>query len=121
MQGYILKRSETDYVVNCDAQGKGGYNVVPRILDPSNAYSIWDVDAYITEHPEMLIDMQAIDAEEARKTEIASLKAYLSSTDYIYPKCLELGLDINIEYAEVVQKRKEARIRIQELEISLTL
>ena len=121
ISGFILRRSETDYVVNCDAQGKGGYNVVPRILDPSNEYSIWDVDAYIVEHPEMLIDMQAIDAEEARKTEIATLKAYLSSTDYIYPKCLELGLDVNVEYTEVVQRRKDARMRIQELETSLTL
>ena len=24
--GYILKRSETDYVINCDALGNGGYN-----------------------------------------------------------------------------------------------
>ena len=47
--------------------------------------------------------------------EIASLKAYLSSTDYIYPKCLELGLSVNVEYPEVVQKRKEARARIQTL------
>ena len=62
--GYVIKRSEIDYVINCDALGRGGYNVVPRILDPSNAYSIWDVDAYIAEHPEMLIDMQAIEAEE---------------------------------------------------------
>lgn len=49
--------------------------------------------------------------------EIASLKSYLSSTDYIYPKCLELGLDVDIEYADVVSQRKSARTRIQELEV----
>ncbi len=64
MTGYVIKRSEIDYVINCDAQGKGGYNVVPRILDPCNEYSIWDVDAYIAEHPEMLLDLTAIEAEK---------------------------------------------------------
>ena len=49
------------------------------------------------------------------KKVIAFLKSYLSSTDYIYQKCLELGLDVNVEYTEVVQKRKEARARIQTL------
>jgi hypothetical protein len=48
--------------------------------------------------------------------EIASLKTYLSQTDYIYPKCQELGLDVTYVYPDVIQKRKDARIRIQELE-----
>ena len=113
---FILKRSETDYVIGCDAQGNGGYNVVPKELDPYNAYTIEEVEAYLVEHPEMLLDSAQIEAEEIRNNEIASLKAYLSSTDYIYPKCLELGLDVNIEYADTVAQRKEVRARIQELE-----
>ena len=48
--------------------------------------------------------------------EIASLKTYLSQTDYIYPKCQELDLDVTYVYPDVVQKRKEVRLRIQELE-----
>ena len=50
------------------------------------------------------------------KEEIVQLKNFLTSTDYIYPKCLELGLDVNIEYADTVAQRKVARVRIQELE-----
>ena len=69
----------------------------------------------------ILADPPAPTQEELDSREIASLKAYLSSTDYIYPKCLELGLDVNAEYSEVVQRRKDARMRIQELETSLTL
>ena len=69
----------------------------------------------------ILADPPSPSQSELDAQEIASLKAYLSSTDYIYAKCLELGLDVNIEYAEVVQRRKDARIRIQELETSLTL
>ena len=114
--GYVIKRSDTDFVVNCDSHGIGGYNVVPKDIDPYNAYTIEEVEAYLVEHPDMLLDLEAIESKKARLAEITSLKTYLSSTDYIYPKCLELGLDVNIEYADKVAQRKEARARIQELE-----
>jgi hypothetical protein len=116
MIGYVLRRSETDYVINCDSQGNGGYNVVPKDIDPTNKYTIEEVKSYLAEHPEMLIDIGKINEENAKQREIATLKAYLSSTDYIYPKCLELGLDVNIEYADTVAERIAARARIQELE-----
>ena len=119
--GHVIKRSEIDYVINCDAQGKGGYNVVPKEIDPHNAYTLEEVRTYLLDNPDILLDLEAIESEKSRIAEIATLKSYLAETDYIYPKCLELGLDVNIEYAEVVQRRKEARIRIQELETSLTL
>lgn len=68
-----------------------------------------------TGHP-ILADPPALSQEELEAAEIASLKSYLSSTDYIYPKCIELGLDVNQEYADIVDQRKAARVRIQELE-----
>jgi hypothetical protein len=117
MTGFVLKRSETDYVINCDAQGNGGYNVVPKEIDPYNKYTIAQVEAYLAEHPERLLDAEAIEAEKQKQQEITSLKGYLADTDYIYPKCLELGLDVDVEYAEVVSQRKLARNRIQELEV----
>jgi len=113
--GYVIKRTETDYVINCDAQGNGGYNVVPKEVDPHNAYTLEEVRTYLLDNPEMLLDLEAIESEKSRIAEIATLKSYLAETDYIYPKCLELGLDVNVEYTEVVQKRKEARARIQTL------
>jgi len=112
---YVLKRSETDYVINCDSLGNGGYNVVPKELDPDNAYTLEEVRNYILDNPEMLLDGDALEARRLKRLEVLKLKTYLSSTDYIYPKCLELGLDVNVEYAEVVQKRKETRARIQTL------
>ena len=115
--GYVIKRTETDYVINCDSQGNGGYNVVPKEVDPHNAYTIEEVEAYLAEHPEHLLDAEAIEAERQKQQELSSLKDYLADTDYIYPKCLELGLDVDIEYAEVVSQRKLARNRIQELEV----
>jgi hypothetical protein len=113
--GYVIKRTETDYVINCDAQGNGGYNVVPKEIDPHNAYTLEEVRTYLLDNPDMLLDLEAIESEKSRIAEIATLKSYLAETDYIYPKCLELGLDVNVEYTEVVQKRKEARARIQTL------
>lgn len=115
--GYVIKRTETDYVINCDAQGNGGYNVVPKEIDPHNAYTIAQVEAYLAEHPEHLLDAEAIEAERQKQQELSYLKDYLAGTDYIYPKCLELGLDVDIEYADVVAQRKSARTRIQELEV----
>jgi len=115
--GYVIKRTETDYVINCDAQGNGGYNVVPREIDPHNAYTLEEVRTYLLDNPDMLLDLEAIESEKSRIAEIATLKSYLAETDYIYPKCLELGLDVDIEYAEVVSQRKLARNRIQELEV----
>ena len=64
----------------------------------------------------ILIDPPSPIQSELDAREIASLKAYLSSTDYIYPKCLELSLDVNIEYADTVAERIAARSRIQEVE-----
>ena len=115
MTGYVLKRSETDYVVDCDSNGQGGYNVVPKEIDPHNAYTLEEVRTYILDNPDMLLDLEAIESEKSRIAEIATLKSYLADTDYIYPKCLELGLDVDIEYADVVSQRKSARTRIQEL------
>lgn len=113
--GYVIKRTETDYVINCDAQGNGGYNVVPREIDPHNAYTLEEVRTYLLDNPDMLLDLEAIESEKSRIAEIATLKSYLAETDYIYPKCLELGLDVNVEYPEIVQQRKESRARIQTL------
>lgn len=58
-----------------------------------------------------------------RTREIASLKAYLSETDYVISKLNELKLEdeegyeeAKTQYSDVLKKRKEARARINELE-----
>jgi len=83
--GHVIKRSETDYVINCDAQGKGGYNVVPKEIDPHNAYTLEDVRTYLLDNPEMLLDMQAIETErltrEARARRDTLLKETVDSVN----------------------------------------
>ena len=115
---YVIKRNSLDYIINCDSEGSGGYNVVPKDIDPHNAYTIAQIETYLAEHPEHLIDAEVIEAERQRQQEITSLKDYLADTDYIYPKCLELALDVDVIYADVVAQRKLTRTRIQELEAS---
>lgn len=83
--GYIKKRSETDYVVNCDAQGNGGYNVVPKEVDPHNAYTLEEVRTYLLDNPEMLLDLEAIEMErlsrEARARRDTLLKETVDSVN----------------------------------------
>lgn len=60
---YIIKRNDQDYVINTDGNGLGGYNVVPKSVDPHNAYTIEEVEAYIAEHPEDVLDMDVVNAK----------------------------------------------------------
>ena len=113
---YVLKEKDM-YWIGCNDTQPYTQSAYPvSELDENCLYTIEQVEAYLVEHPEALLDMTVIKQERARTQEIAQLKTYLTSTDYIYPKCLELGLDVNTEYAEVVEQRKNARARIQELE-----
>ena len=61
MFGKVIIRNDSDYVINCDEQGRGGYNVVPLSVDPLNKYSLDDVRAYTIAHPEDVLDMEAIE------------------------------------------------------------
>lgn len=76
--------------------------------------------------PVLIDDEQVINTEEykaeVKANEIASLKQYLSDTDYVVAKLNELRLDDEEEYeaekakySDVLKKRKEARARINEL------
>ena len=83
--GYVIKRTETDYVINCDSQGNGGYNVVPKEIDPHNAYTLEEVRTYILDNPDMLLDLKAIEMErltrEARARRDTLLKETVDSVN----------------------------------------
>lgn len=85
MQGHILKRSETDYVIDCDSQGQGGYNVVPMEIDPSNAYTLEDVRNYLLDNPDMLLDSAQIETDrltsEARARRDTLLKEVVDTVN----------------------------------------
>lgn len=77
--------------------------------------------------PVLIDDEQVINTEEykaeVKANETATLKQYLSDTDYVISKLNELKLEDEAEYeaekakySDVLNKRKEARARINELE-----
>ena len=77
--------------------------------------------------PVLIDDEQVINTEryktEVKTNEIATLKQYLSDTDYVVAKLNELRLDDEeeyeaekVKYSDVLKKRKEARAMINELE-----
>lgn len=77
--------------------------------------------------PVLIDDEKVINTDEykteVKTNEIATLKQYLSDTDYIISKLNELKLEDEAEYeaekakySDILKKRKEARVRINELE-----
>ena len=86
---------------------QGGYRW--RVVDGKLSEEVYDSD---------LVE------EIARVNEILSLKDYLEETDYVISKLNEAKLEseeefetLKIQYEDVLQKRKVARARINELEI----
>lgn len=83
--------------------------------------------AYINNEIVEVEDIEVMNSEEYKNAqkewEIKKLKRYLNDTDYVITKLNEAKIEddeefnnLKIEYAEVLTKRKEARVRINELE-----
>ncbi|MGH0053809.1 MAG: phage tail assembly chaperone [Sphaerochaetaceae bacterium] len=112
--GYVLKRSETDYVVNGDLQGNGGYNVVPREIDPGNLYTLEEVRDYLFDNPDMLLDAQAINIEriaaESRERRDSLLQ---SVVDAMNPIRWEL---LSEEQKQVWREYRQALLDVPEQE-----
>lgn len=66
----------------------------------------------------ILEDLPELSEKEQAQNEIAELKAYLESTDYIACKIAE-GAATTEEYADELAKRAESRAKINELEETL--
>ena len=55
--GNVIKRSDDDFIVLADLDKVGsGYNVVPKDVDPFNAYDIEEVRTYCEENPDKVFD-----------------------------------------------------------------
>lgn len=118
--GYVIKRNDVNYVVNVDLNDiNSGYNVVPKSVDPYNAYEIDDVKTYCENNSDKVLTQHPKTQEEQSKSEIEQLKQYLKDTDYAVIKCNEQGLDIDVEYPNLKNERQTARNRINELESNL--
>lgn len=116
MFGYVIKRSENDYIVNLDLNDLyAGYNVVPKTVDPYNKYNIEDVRAYCKANPSMVLEVHPLEAKERLKRELYRHELYLRDTDYMAIKCAEKGMSMASAYPDEYIKRQQARDRINEL------
>ena len=86
------------------------YTKVAEWCNESNQYHIEDIDNYYA-----VVKNSEQTEEERKEIEISELKDYLSATDYVVIKIAE-GSATSAEYADVLDNRKKARKRINELE-----
>lgn len=82
---------------------------------------------YLNGEIQEVLDEKVINTNEYKNTqkewEIKKLKRYLNDTDYIITKLNEAKIEddelfnsLKTEYSDILTKRKEARVRINELE-----
>lgn len=104
----IYSRTDGTFVVD-------GYHVCPKDIDPAGKYDIEELKTYLLDHPEALQPEPLPpppSPEQLRAAEIASLKAYLASTDWYIVRMMDTGEAVP---DEIKEERAKARARINEL------
>ena len=86
---------------------RGNFVEIPATEDGDTSY---ECDCYRTTNP------NATFKQLNEKDLLIQLHQLLDSTDWVYAKCAELGLDAEVEYRNLVADRKEARRLIREYE-----
>ena len=118
--GYVIKFNDNQFNVGVDLDNYySGYGVVPRTEDPDNMYDIEDVREYCRNNPSKVLTKHPLEDKIMAQMEIDTLKAFLNKTDYVVIKSVEEGDSARTSYAGIIDKRKEARARINELETLL--
>lgn len=80
--GIVLKRNDDDYVINVDVNDyNSGYDVVPKSVDPYNAYDIDDVKAYCEQNPDKVITEHPLESYAQQLQELAEQQAQLDSVN----------------------------------------
>lgn len=80
--GIVLKRNDDDYVINVDVNAyNSGYNVVPKFVDPYNAYDIDDVKAYCEQNPDKVITEHPLESYIRKLQELNEEQAQLDSVN----------------------------------------
>ena len=55
--GKVIIRNDSDFVIQVDPTQYGsGYNVVPKSVDPWNAYDIEEVRQYCLDNPDIVVE-----------------------------------------------------------------
>ena len=122
--GYVLKRNDNDYVINVDLNvNNSGYNVVPKSIDPYNAYDIDDVKAYCEQNPDKVLTEHPLEAQIEKEQELAEKEAELAEVnsqlfDRMVQKVFNPETSIQEEY---VPTTEELLAQKAQLEASIAL
>ena len=102
----FIKNGKIDGSGECEQLSEGviNFEILKEVFDNIDRY-MWNGEN-VVENPDYKPD---------NSEEIAELKAYLESTDYVVIKIAE-GVATKEEYAYVLEEREKARQRINELE-----
>lgn len=111
--GYVIKNNDNDFIVNYE--DGVGYNVVPKDVDPYNAYDIDKVRAYCEANPDKVVAIPEPSEKELLEREKADLEAWLSAHDYIGTK-IATGRATIEEYADIIAEMTEKANRINEID-----
>lgn len=80
--GIVLKRNDDDYVINVDVNAyNSGYNVVPKSVDPYNAYDIDDVKAYCEQNPDKVITEHPLESYMQKLQELNEQQVQLNEVN----------------------------------------
>lgn len=80
--GIVLKRNDDDYIINVDVNVyNSGYNVVPKSVDPYNAYDIDDVKAYCEQNPDKVITEHPLESYIQKLKELNEQQAQLNEVN----------------------------------------
>ena len=110
----FIVHTENDYVVSLELSTSKDAIEIPDEVYNSNDLTCYKfIDGKFT-----FDDVKKAEMEQKAKDqeEINQLKAYLNSTDYIWNSIKE-GDATKEDYAEILEKRHQARMRIRELEV----
>lgn len=99
---------ETEFVFGNIRELRGNFKPVARETEEGTVTE-YECDYYRTTGNETFEQLVARDR-------VPALVAFLASTDWIHMKCAEEGLDVNVEYPDLVRQRIMAREEINNLE-----
>lgn len=124
--GYVAKRSDTDYIVFIDPERiiKNkfmGYNVVPLETDPHNKYTVAEVQAYCTAHPDKVIDATKVEyshSEAVLMHERNELKRWINQHKYVKER-IDAGLAEAEDFADELEELEEKQARVSEIRSQL--
>lgn len=128
--GIVLKRNDDDYVINVDVNDyNSGYNVVPKSVDPCNAYDIDDVKAYCEQNPDKVITEHPLESYMQQLQELNKQQSQLNEVnsqlfDRMVQKVFNPDIQTMDEYVptneELLAQKAQLEASIAEIKESLS-